>query len=98
MECEKLLDAVKKDFIKITSKGEIYQKGSSIYAKEIRKGIFLIINVSKKKDNEPVQATIASFDSIESIGIKEPIQQLFHLMINNNEDLHHLKTYLSLSI
>jgi len=98
MECEKLLDAVKNDFIKITSKGEIYQKGSAIYVKEIRKGIFLIFHVPKKKGEEPVQATIASFDSLESVGIKEPIQLLFHLKISNSEDLQHLKTYLSLSL
>ncbi|MFC4163412.1 hypothetical protein ACFOWU_07105 [Epilithonimonas zeae] len=98
MECEKLLDAVKKDFTKIVSKGDMFPAGSAIYAKQIRKGIFLIINVSKKIDNDPVHAMIGSFESIESIGVKEPIQLLFHLKINSNEDLYHLKTYLSLSI
>lgn len=98
MECEKLLDAVKNDFTKIISKGGIYQKGTAIYAKEIRKGIFLMIIVQKGAGPGPVLAMIASFASVESIGVSEPIQKLFHLKINNNEDLHHLKTYLSLSL
>ncbi len=97
MECEKLLDAVQNDFTKIISKGHIFPTASAIYVKEIRKGVFLLVNMCKEKENIPVQAMIARFDSIDDIGVEEPVQLLFHLKINKNEDLHHLKTYLSLS-
>lgn len=98
MECEKLLDALHKDFTRITNESKMFQKGASIYAKEIRRNIFLLICTSERKDSEPVQATIANFDCIESVGIGEPTQILFHLKINSEEDLHYLKKYLSLSI
>lgn len=98
MEFEKLIAALKKDFTKIINEGEFFQQGTVIYVREIKKGIFLIFSVLKNHKNEPIMAIIASFDSIESIGIKKPIQLLFHLKINNNADIQYLNTYLSTTV
>ena len=98
MERKKILTALETDFTKITYKGDLFHKGTTIYVKEIKKDIFLLINVLGDKQNDPIQAMIANFDSIESVGVKKPIQLLFHLKINSNEDLHYLKTYLSSAV
>jgi len=98
MECTKLLEALQKDFTKIVYEGGMFPKGSALFAKEIKQGIFLLFNVPKSEGKTPVLAMIASFDHFESVGVKEPDQVLFHLKINSNEDLNHLKTYLSLAI
>lgn len=98
MECENLRTVLQTDFTRVANKGNLFQDGSSIYAKEIRKGTFLLINILEDNNNYPIQAMIANFDNLESIGKVKPIQLLFHLKINNNSDLQYLKTYLSTAV
>lgn len=93
-----LLKTLQKDFVKISNEGNLFDKGTEIYAKEIKDGIFLLFNVWDDKKKIPLQAMIANFDSAESIGIKKPDQLLFHLKINNAADLHYLKSYLSSAV
>lgn len=83
------------DFIKIINKSDRLIKGATIYAKEIRKNIFLLF-VLEKEDCQKINALIASFDSLESIGISEPIQLMFFLSISKDEDIHFFEKYLKL--
>ncbi len=81
-------------FIKIANKGEWFEDGAVIYAREIRENIFLLFVILKDVNIENVKALIAHFDSFKSIGVKEPLQVMFYLSIKEKEDLHYFEKYL----
>lgn len=98
MDHKTLLNTLQKDFVKVANEGNLFEKGTAVYAKEIKGGTFLLFNVLDNKRKDPIQAMIASYDCFECIGVQEPKQLLFHLKINNVADLHYLKTYLSSAV
>lgn len=98
MDHKTLLTTLQKDFVKVANEGNIFVRGTAVYAKEIKEGTFLLFNVLDNKRKDPIQAMIACYDCIECIGCEEPKQLLFHLKINNVADLHYLKTYLSSAV
>lgn len=81
-------------FIKVANKGDWFEDGAIIYAREIRENIFLLFVILKDMNIENIQALIAHFDSFSSIGKKEPIQIMFYLSIKEKEDLHYFEKYL----
>jgi hypothetical protein len=83
------------DFTKIINKGKWFEENAAVYAKEIGENIFLLFVILKDKEPDDIQAFIAHFDCFESIGTKEPIQIMFYLSINENEDLHYFEKYLT---
>ncbi|MNK45733.1 hypothetical protein D3C87_645030 [compost metagenome] len=97
MDHKTLLTTLKKDFVKVPNEGNLFEKGTEIYAKQIKDETFLLFNVLDNKKKDPILAMIASYDGLESVGVKESKQLLFHLKINNIADLHYLKSYLSTS-
>lgn len=95
MDCRKIIHKLKSDhFVEIINKGKWFERVSIMYAKEIRQNIFLLFVIIKDSDSENMRALIAHFESVESIGIREPHQILFYLSIKNETDLHYLKRYL----
>ena len=97
MDGEKILKALQtNDFTKVINKSQKFVKGATIYAKEIRKNIFLLFVVEEDGFNK-IHALIASFDRMESIGIKEPLQLMFYLLITKNEDVHYFGKYLKIT-
>ncbi|MCT2563810.1 hypothetical protein [Chryseobacterium herbae] len=98
MDCQKIVKTLKhKDFIKVPYKGNWFEDGATVYAKEIRDNIFLLFVILKDIEIENIQALIAHFDSFSSIGMKEPEQIMFYLSIKNKEDLHYFEKYLKVS-
>lgn len=81
-------------FIKIVNKGDWFEDGAVVYAREIKENIFLLFVILKDVNIENIQALIAHFDCFNSIGRKEPIQVMFHLSIKEKEDLHYFEKYL----
>ncbi|WP_419870864.1 hypothetical protein [Chryseobacterium sp. CT-SW4] len=97
MDCQKILNSLKSEnFIKINNTGGWFEKGTSIYAKEIKENIFLLFVVLKKLKLAKVQALIAEFENMSSIGKEEPIQIMFYLSIKNREDFHYFEKYIKI--
>lgn len=98
MDCQKIVKTLKhKDFIKVANKGNCFEEGAAVYAKEIKDNIFLLFVILKDIEIENIQALIAHFDSFSSIGLKEPEQVMFYLSIKDKEDLHYFEKYLKIS-
>lgn len=92
---QKILESLESDhFTKIINKGNWFEKNAVVYVKEIGEKIFLLFVVLKNKRLDNIKALIAHYDCFESIGIKEPIQIMFYLSINENEDMHYFEKYL----
>ncbi|WP_139222038.1 hypothetical protein [Chryseobacterium oleae] len=75
-------------FIRVNNKGEWFEDGDVIYAKEIKMNIFLVfifLNTSKK---ENIKALIAEFTDLKSIGKIKPLRTMFYLIMNENKDFH----------
>jgi hypothetical protein len=97
MDCQKIVKTLKhKDFVKVPNKGDWFEDGAAIYAKEIKDNIFLLFVILKDIEIENIQALIAHFDSFGSIGLKEPEQIMFYLSIKDKEDLHYFEKYLKM--
>jgi len=95
MDCQKIVKSLKhKDFKKVPNKGEWFEEGAAVYAKEIKENVFLLFIILKDIQIENIQALIAHFDCFKSIGIKEPEQVMFYLSIKDKEDLHYFEKYL----
>lgn len=98
MDHQKIINTLKyKEFIKIVHKGDFFEDGAAVYAKEIRENIFLLFVILKDIDIENIQALIAHFDCFGSIGMKEPEQIMFYLSIKDKNDLHYFEQYLKAS-
>ncbi len=98
MDCHKIVKTLKhKDFIKVSNRGNWFEDGAAIYAKEIKNNIFLLFVILKDIEIENIQALIAHFDCFGSIGLKEPEQIMFYLSIKDKEDLHYFEKYLKIS-
>ncbi|SIQ05669.1 hypothetical protein SAMN05880573_102132 [Chryseobacterium sp. RU33C] len=98
MNSHKIIHSLKnKEFIKIIHKGDCFEAGAAVYAKEIEENIFLLFIILKDIDIENIQALIAHFDSFTSIGLKEPEQIMFYLSIKDKNDLHYFEQYLKAS-
>ncbi|WP_110366228.1 MULTISPECIES: hypothetical protein [unclassified Chryseobacterium] len=98
MNSQKIIHSLKhKEFIKIIHKGDCFEDGAAVYAKEIEENIFLLFIILKDIDIENIQALIAHFDSFTSIGLKEPEQIMFYLSIKDKNDLHYFEQYLKAS-
>lgn len=98
MDAQKIITTLKhKEFIKIVHKGNCFEDGAAVYAKEIKENIFLLFIILKDIDIENIQALIAHFDCFNSIGLKEPEQVMFHLSIKDKNDLHYFEQYLKAS-
>lgn len=98
MDKQKILKTLRTEhFIKVANKGDWFEDGAVIYAREIRENIFLLFVILKNVDIENIQALIAHFDDFNSIGRKEPIQIMFYLSIKEKEDLHYFEKYLKVS-
>ncbi|KXH84259.1 hypothetical protein [Chryseobacterium kwangjuense] len=98
MDCHKILKNLKhKDFIKVSNKGEWFEDGAAIYAKEIKDNVFLLLVILKDIEIENIKAVIAHFDCFGSIGLKEPEQIMFYLSIKNKDDLHYFERFLKIS-
>ncbi|WP_407405381.1 hypothetical protein [Chryseobacterium sp.] len=87
----------KNEFQKINNHFQIFDCESQIYAKEIKKNIFLLFIIKVAEHVEKAKAIIAQFDSPENIGVKDPVQILFHLSIKEKKDLMYLDQYLKVS-
>ncbi|WP_449398143.1 hypothetical protein [Chryseobacterium wanjuense] len=83
-----------KHFTEIKNRGTWFEEGATIYAKEIRNDIFLLFVILKSMQSENIRALIAHFDSMKSIGIREPRQIMFYLSIKDQKDLHYFEKYL----
>ncbi|ROH99746.1 hypothetical protein [Chryseobacterium daecheongense] len=95
MDKQKILKTLRTEhFIKVPHKGDWFEDGAVIYAREIRENIFLLFVILKDVNIENIQALIAHFDDFNSIGIKDPIQVMFYLSIKKKEDLHYFEKYL----
>lgn len=98
MDCHKILKKLKhKDFIKVSNKGEWFEDGAAVYAKEIKDNVFLLFVILKDIEIENIKAVIAHFDCFGSIGLKEPEQIMFYLSIKNKDDLHYFERFLKIS-
>ncbi|WP_123940477.1 hypothetical protein [Chryseobacterium sp. G0186] len=98
MDCQKIINNLKhKNFIRVINNGKWFEEGATIYAKEINENVFLLFIILKDINIENIQALIAHFDSINSIGTKEPEQIMFYLSIKNKDDLHYFEQYLKKS-
>ncbi|WP_370898402.1 hypothetical protein [Chryseobacterium gossypii] len=98
MNCQKIVKTLKSDhFTKVVNKGDWFEEGATIYAKEIKDNIFLLFVILKGIDIENIQALIAHFDCFNSIGLKEPEQIMFYLSIKDKEDLHYFEKYLKVT-
>lgn len=98
MDCQKIVKTLKhKDFVKIQNKGDWFEDGAAIYAKEIKDNVFLLFVILKDIQIENIQALIAHFDGFGSIGLKEPEQVMFYLSIKDKEDLHYFEKYLKIT-
>ncbi|TDX86645.1 hypothetical protein [Epilithonimonas xixisoli] len=99
MNLAKLLQSLKSEsFLKVQNEGVKFEKDAEIYAKEINQNIFLTFVILKDLKMKKIYATIASFDSFESIGRKDPIQMMFHININRKEDFHYFEKYVNISV
>ena len=95
MDYENILSSLKNQrFKKVINKCKKFDAGATIYAKEIRKNIFLLFVLLKDEEDKNFHAFIANFDSVESIGVKEPLQLLFYISVKNNDDLHYFDKYM----
>jgi len=98
MNYENILKSLQSDrFTEVIDTGSNFEKGATIYAKEIRQNVFLLFVVIKRIRIKNIHVFIASFDRLESIGIKEPLQTMFYLSITKNEDFHYFKKYIKVS-
>lgn len=98
MDCRKIVKSLNHtDFKKVPYKGNWFEEGAAVYAKEIRDNIFLLFVILKDIEIENIKALIAHFDNFSSIGKKEPQQVMFYLSIKNKEDLHYFEKYLKIS-
>ncbi|WP_131667068.1 hypothetical protein [Chryseobacterium taiwanense] len=84
-------------FQKITNNGDLFPEGASIYAKEIDDNIFLVLVMAQNADIETIKAFIAQFDSLGSIGKKEPIKMMFYLSVKDKDDLHYFEKFIHIS-
>lgn len=99
MNCEKLHHSLKSErFKKIINNGKKFEKGACVYAKEINDNVFLLFVILDNLKTSKIYASLASFDSFESIGVKDPLQVMFHLDINKKEDFHYLEKYVNVLI
>ncbi|GGG51018.1 hypothetical protein [Epilithonimonas arachidiradicis] len=99
MNCEKLQKSLKSEsFLNVLNNGKKFEKEAVIYAKEINRNIFLLFVILKDLKMEKIRASIANFDCFESIGIKDPIQLMFHLTITKKEDFHYFEKYVNVSV
>ncbi len=95
MEYEAILLSLRdQDFQKVTNECETFEKDATIFAKEIRKNIFLLFVIHGSEQTATFRAFIANFDAIESIGKQEPIQVILYLTVTKKEDLHYLERYI----
>lgn len=95
MDWRKIVKKLESDhFAKIDNKAKWFEEASTMYAKEIRKNIFLLFVVVTESPTEDMRALIAHFDDFESIGRREPKQIMFYLSIKSEEDLHYFEKYL----
>nr|WP_315028317.1 hypothetical protein [uncultured Chryseobacterium sp.] len=83
--------------MKINNEGKWFEKGAVIYAKEIKENIFLLFVIFKDINMENIQAFIAHYDCLSSIGLKQPEQVMFYLSIKDKEDFHYFDKYLKVS-
>lgn len=98
MNNQKILKSLRSGhFTKIANKGEWFEDGSVIYAKEIKDNIYLLFVILKDSERENVQALIAQFEDFNSIGKQEPKQIMFYLSIKDNKDLHYFEKYLAVA-
>lgn len=98
MDSQKIMKKLKQEcFTKITNEGQWFGEGTAVYAKEIEHNIFLVFVIAKDIELENIQALIAKFDSIGSIGKKEPLQTMFYLSIKDKEDLHYFEKIIHVS-
>lgn len=98
MNSKKILKTLKQEcFIKIPNNGEQFSEGASIHAKEIDHNIFLVFVIEGDADQENIQALIAQFDSLGSIGRKEPIKTMFYLSVKDKEDMHYFEKFIHVS-
>ncbi|WEK71287.1 MAG: hypothetical protein P0Y62_06935 [Candidatus Chryseobacterium colombiense] len=98
MNSKKILKTLKQQcFIKIPHNGRLFNEGASIYAKEIDHNIFLVFVIEEGADLENIQALIAQFDSLGSIGKKEPIKTMFYMSFKDEEDMHYFDKFIHIS-
>lgn len=98
MDYQKILKSLKSNqFTKVTNKGNKFENGATIYAKEIGKNIFLIFVIGEDPNINNIKALIAHFDCFNSIGLEEPKQIMFYLSVKEKEDLHYFEKYLKVS-
>lgn len=96
MNCRNIVKKLESDhFTKIKNQGNWFEEGTTIYAKEIRKDIFLLFVVLKDLKVETMRALIAKFNGLENIGRTEPDRIMFYLSIKCKEDLHYFEKYLN---
>ncbi len=99
MNCEKLQNSLRSErFVKIVNTGKKFEKGACVYAKEISHNIFLLFVILDNLKINKIYASIASFDALESIGVKDPLQVMFHLDIKKKEDFQYLEKYVNVLI
>jgi hypothetical protein len=99
MNSQKLQKSLQSEcFVKIINGGIKFEKEAVIYAKEINQNIFLLFVILKDLKVNKISASIANFDCFDSIGIKDPIQLMFHLNITKKEDFHYFEKYVNVSI
>ncbi len=98
MDSQKIMKRLKQEcFTEITNQGEWFEKGTSVYAKEIDKNVYLVFVIAEDVDIENIHALIAQFDSFGSIGKKEPVQMMFYMSIKDKEDLHYFEKIIHIS-
>lgn len=85
------------EFLEIDYRLSTFEIESKVFAKEIKENIFLLFVITMIENVEKIRAIIAHFDSLESIGNKEPIQIMFHLSIKEKKDLQYLDQYLKVT-
>ncbi|GGG59086.1 hypothetical protein [Epilithonimonas arachidiradicis] len=98
MDVEKITTILlENDFVKISNKSRKFEQGSIIYSKKIEDNLFLLFVILKDKKPKDIHAFIARFDRFESIGVEEPGEIMFYLLISTNEDFHYFEKYLTVS-
>jgi len=98
MNSKKILKTLKQEcFTKIPNNGELFYNGASVYAKEIDSDIFLVFVIAEDAEPDNVQALIAQFDSLGSIGKKDPIKTMFYLSVKDKEDMHYFEKFIHVS-
>ncbi|RMZ59487.1 hypothetical protein D1632_07575 [Chryseobacterium nematophagum] len=94
MDYRKIIEILKEEHFKeVKNEGDWLEEGTVIFAKEIKKDIFLLFIILHDTPIDTMRALIAHFDSFNCIGKKEPLQLMFYLSIKDEEDFHYFKKY-----